>query len=133
MFKDNAFRNLLRKHTARGFDYKYIGELPSGQKVVEVVVYTGRFDMKDRPIKSIIKTVSQDGNYTQLQKDLLTLIERGVISDKEGGTHILSVCMLEKNGYMNTGSFNEVFLMHKFTGYGFCNVVINKFRKNVRQ
>ena len=84
-------------------------ELPNGQKVVEVVVPTGRVDRRGRPIKAFIQTVSQDGNYTQLQKDLLALIESGVISDKKGGTHILSVCMLEKNGYINSEIFNEGF------------------------
>ena len=109
LFEEKNFRKLLGEHTAGDFDYKYIGELPNGQKVVEVVVPTGRVDRCGRPIKAFIQTVSQDGNYTQLQKDLLALIESGVISDKKGGTHILSVCMLEKNGDINSEIFNEGF------------------------
>lgn len=102
MFNDRNYRKLLEKHSSSNYDTEhYIGELPSGQKVIDFKVFTGRKDHVGRPIFAKIQTVSPDGNYTQLQKDLLVIIESGGLKHQgsNNSPHILSISMLDTQNY----------------------------------
>ena len=73
--------------------------LPTGQKLVSISIPTGRYDVANRQIRTIMSVLSKDKELTPLQKDMIEIISnrKDVLTQRSNNTDILSIGVLANN------------------------------------
>ena len=82
-----------------------IQNLADGRKIVSISVPSGRVDFAGRPIRTQLKILSKNHEFTPLQKDLIEIISqrKGKNINENNVADILSIGTVCHNGMQNNG------------------------------